>query len=215
LKRSLALGAILSLVGASTAVVSPRENVAVAAPDIAALLPSEFGVWRETRLADVVLPPERELNPGEAVAFKAYRDDFGRLITLVVAYGPSSGDSVRLHQPETCYTAQGFLVSDKSVSEIQVGAASLPSVRLETTGPTRRESVTYLLRFGERFVTRAADAQFAAFVRRRGYARDGALIRVSTIEAGAPQFALHQEFLTAFIDALEPGTRRVLLGVQL
>lgn len=213
-RRSVFLGVMLALIGAATAGLRPVHGVAASAPDLNALLPSAFGVWREARLADIVLPQETELGPGDAVAFKAYRDDAGRLLTLVIAYGPPFGDSVRLHRPETCYAAQGFLVQSKSVSHLQAGDAAIPVVRLATEGATRRESVTYWLRQGDRFTTRASEAQVASLAGLFQATSDGALVRVSTIEGGAPQFELHEAFLSSFVESLPPEGRRILLGAS-
>ncbi|MDZ7626789.1 MAG: EpsI family protein [Parvularculaceae bacterium] len=211
LRRSLFVALLMALAGAASGAVAPRALAPATAPDLDALLPEAFGPWRRMTLADVVLPPESTLGPGEAVAYRAYRDDLGRVVTLVAAYGPPLGDSVRLHRPETCYGAQGFAINARSIG----AAGAIPVVNLDAQSPARREAVTYWLREGAQFSVRAADSQWNRLFRGAGAAADGALVRVSTISADRPQFDLHKEFLEDFTAALPQEGRRLLLGREI
>lgn len=208
LARSLFIAALMALAGAATAIVRPIENTAVAAPDLDALLPDEFGHWRRVPLAGAVLPAETKRGPGEAVAYRAYADDLGRLVTLVAAYGPPLGDSVRLHRPETCYGAQGYAIRTRTIA----AAAGVPVVNLDVQSPARREAVTYWLREGDAFTVRAGDSQWRRLTRGWAPAPDGALVRVSSVSADRPQFDLNRDFIDDFTAALSPEARRLLLG---
>jgi EpsI family protein len=208
LVRVLFLALLMALSGAATTFVRPVESRAVSAPDLDGMLPEDFGRWRRVALTNAVLPPESKLGPGEAVAYRAYVDDLGRLVTLVAAYGPPLGDSVRLHRPETCYGAQGFAINARAVA----AAAGIPLVNLDTKSPSRREAVTYWLREGAAFTVRASDSQRRRLTRGFAAAPDGALVRISTISAERPQFDLHREFIEDFTSALSPDARRLLLG---
>ena len=209
LARAAFIALLMALASAGTAIVSPRADGAHApAPDLDAMLPDAFGVWRRAPLADAVLPQETTLGPGEAVAYRAYADDLGRIVTLVAAYGPPLGDSVRLHRPETCYGAQGFAINARSVG----AAGAIPVVNLDAESPSRREGVTYWLREGRDFSVRAGDSQWRRLTRGFGAASDGALVRVSSISAERPQFEVHQQFLEDFAAALGPDARKVLIG---
>ncbi len=210
--RAAFIALLMTLASAATAVVTPRaSDGAAAAPDLDAILPDDFGVWRRVPLTDAVLPPESKLGPGEAVAYRAYADDLGRVVTLVAAYGPPLGDSVRLHRPETCYGAQGFAINARHVG----AAGDIPVVNLDAQSSARREGVTYWLREGDDFSVRAADSQWRRLTRWRGAAADGALVRVSSTSADRPQFELHKEFLEDFAAALGPDARRLLAGEAL
>lgn len=208
LSRTLFIAALMALAGAASAVVRPIEQGPAVAPDLESMLPEEFGSWRRVPLADAVLPPESRRGPGDAVAYRAYADDLGRLVTLVAAYGPPLGDSVRLHRPETCYGAQGFAIETRAIA----AAAGVPVVNLDAKSPARREAVTYWLREGDGFTVRAGDSQWRRLLRGFAPAPDGALVRVSTISADRPQFDLNREFIEAFTAALSPQARRLLLG---
>lgn len=209
LARATFIAVLMALASAGTAMLSPRSSAIEAqAPDLDAMLPEAFGVWRRVSLADAVLPAESRLGPGEAVAYRAYADDLGRVVTLVAAYGPPLGDSVRLHRPETCYGAQGFAINTRAIG----AAGPIPVVNLDAQSPARREGVTYWLREGGDFSVRAADSQWRRLTRGLGAAADGALVRVSSISADRPQFDLHQEFLKDFAAALQGDARRLLVG---
>lgn len=210
LSRSIFIAVLLALASAASGIVAPRAQSPATAPDLGAMLPDSFGRWRRITLAEVVLPPESTPGPGEAVAYRAYRDDLGRVVTLVAAYGPPLGDSVRLHRPETCYGAQGFAINARTIG----AAGAVPVVNLDAQSPARREAVTYWLREGDRFSVRAADSQWNRLFRAAGASADGALVRVSTVSADRPQFDLHKEFLEAFTAALSGEGRRLLLGPE-
>lgn len=210
--RILFIASLMALTGLATAALKPVQSAPQAAPDLEALLPEDFAGWRRIAISDAVLPAETELKAGEAVAYRAYRDELGRTVTLVVAYGPPLGDSVRLHRPEKCYVAQGFEILARSRGAIEAGSGEVTIVNLDAKSPSRREAVSYWLRDGESFSARAAESALLRF--RAGLTRplDGALVRASTINAEAPQFDLNEAFLADFADALSPEARALLLG---
>ncbi len=208
--RTLFVSALMLAVAAGTALVRPITIEPPPAPDLESMLPEAFGEWRATAIPDTVLPRELELKPGEAVAYRAYRDSLGRVVTLVAAYGPPLGDSVRLHRPESCYVAQGFAILSRSVTPASLDGMEAQIIRLSTTSPTREEAVSYWLRSGSEFVTSPMLAQWQAF---RGLRRlDGALVRVSAAGRQSSHFEMQAEFLREFAAALGPEGRRVLLG---
>ncbi len=212
LTRAAFIACLMALASAATAVVVPRTGGHIAAPDLDAMMPDAFGSWRRIALADAVLPSEQSLGPGEAVAYRAYRDDIGRTVTLVAAYGPPLGDSVRLHRPEACYGAQGFAIRATSIAQVRMEARTVPVVNLDAQSPARREAVTYWLREGAGFSVRAADSQWQRLAGSLSTPVDGALVRVSTISADRPQFDLNEAFMADFAAALGADARALLLG---
>lgn len=210
--RLVFIAALLTLAAAGAALVRPASRAPVDAPDLEAMLPEAFADWRRVTLSQAVLPAETELAPGEAVAYRAYRDNFGRTVTMVAAYGPPLGDSVRLHRPEKCYVAQGFAIRRRMESALPLANRAIPIVNLDTESPSRREAVTYWLRDGSGFTTQASDFGWRRLNRDGSRPLDGALVRVSTINAELPQFDLHRDFLTAFVAAIDEEAAAVLLG---
>ena len=212
--RLALIAGLMVLTGLATAGLKPAARVsAAAAPNLEAMLPDEFGSWQRVEIAQAVLPAESELGPGEAVAYRAYRDDLGRVVTLVAAYGPPLGDSVRLHRPEKCYVAQGFEIIARSESVIAARGRSVPVINLDTQSPSRREAVSYWLRDGDAFTTKSIDNGWRRLKGGSGLL-DGALIRVSSVSGDAPRFDLHEKFLADFSAALSPDASAVLLGEE-
>ena len=208
--RTLFLAALMLAVAAAVGAVRPSPVTLRAAPDLEAMLPQRFGEWRQAPIPDAILPRELDLKPGEAIAYRAYKDGAGRVITLVAAYGPPLGDSVRLHRPESCYVAQGFEIRSRSVAPMVLRGIDARIVRLVASSPTRDEAVSYWLRSGPEFVASPAAAQIQAF---NGRPRlDGALVRASSSGRDDVLFELHQSFLADFAAALSPDARKILLG---
>ncbi|MEL7491510.1 MAG: exosortase C-terminal domain/associated protein EpsI [Pseudomonadota bacterium] len=212
--RASFVAVLMAMAAVATAVVRPAAPIEVAAPDLDQLLPEKIDEWRRIPLSDAVLPAEASLLPGEAVAYRAYRNTLGRVVTLVVAYGPPLGDSVRLHRPERCYTAQGFQISRRRISQLTVDDQKIATVHMLAQNPTRNEAVSYWLRSGPSFMTHAQFQQFLLFKRGIAQPLDGALIRVSTKGADAAQFAIHEEFLRAFYNSLSQEAAVQLLDVD-
>lgn len=214
-RRLLFIAALIALAAGGSALLRPVAMTELSAPDLESMLPDDFGAWRRVDLAGTVLPQEIELQPGEAVAYRAYADDLGRTVTLVAAYGPPLGDSVRLHRPEACYAAQGFAIRAKSESVIDLGGGFAgPVVNLDTESASTREAVTYWLREGRSFTTKPGEAGWRRLKGAVATPLDGALVRASTRNAQAPQFELNRRFLTEFAAALDPEARRILIGEQ-
>ena len=69
---------------------------------------------------------------------------------LMVAYGESQSDSLQLHHPEVCYTAQGFRVSRTSPLRLEYSPSEPPlkATRLVAQREERIEPITYWMRIG-------------------------------------------------------------------
>lgn len=212
--QALILAAVLALTAIGAAAVRPVAPQAEAAPDLDRMLPEAFAGWRRIDLSAAVLPQEIELAPGEAVAYRAYTDELGRIVTLVAAYGPPLGDSVRLHRPEACYVAQGFAIRSRETAAIAAAGRTIAIVNLDTEGSSRREAVSYWLRNGATFTTGDGDSGWRRLAAGPATPLDGALVRVSTVNAERPNFDLNRDFMTAFAAALTPEARAILLGAE-
>lgn len=205
--RALIVAVLMMFVSIGAGRVSPVDVEAGAGltpPPLDNMLPDQFGDWRRLALARPVLPLEGAPQLGEAVAYRAYRDRFGRVVTLVVAYAPPLGDTVRLHRPETCYRAQGFSIVSKETHQMTRGQNPISIVQMQTESPARNEAVTYWLRFGDHYST--GHRLSMTF----GGGPDSALVRVSSTGSGAAEFDLHEDFLQAFHAALGADARSLL-----
>lgn len=210
-RRIAFIAAMMLVAAAGVAAVKPAPT-SVATPDIEAMLPEAFGDWRRVPISDAVLPRELRLGAGEAVAYRAYRDNLGRVVTLVAAYGPPLGDSVRLHRPESCYVAQGYVIKSREIGRVELAGVEATLVRLDASGPAHDEAVTYWLRSGSSFVTTGATAQWLILKDGRMSGLDGALVRASSSGRDPALFKIQEEFLKSFSEALSSNARALLIG---
>ena len=209
--RALFISILMAGVAFASALVSEKAHTPVTAPDLEGMLPDVFDGWKSIAATVAILPPESDPGPGEATAYRAYKNDVGRVVTLVVAYGPPLGDSVRLHRPESCYVAQGFVIENRHKDMLTFASHNTPIIRMDTQKALQNEAVSYWLRDGDAYISDAAGHQML-FFKRGGGVSDGALVRVSSKGAGGDEFALHNSFMAAFVDALSPEARALLLA---
>lgn len=211
--RTFYIALMMGLAALGAAALVPSQTTPDRAPDLEALLPGAFGEWAPVPIAAVVLPAQAEPGPGEATAYRAWRDRAGRVITLVAAYGPPLGDSVRLHRPETCYRAQGYSVANRRTRTLEAGVGQPALITIDTQKALRREAVTYWLREGDNYVLNAPGHELS-FLTGGGAkeARDGALVRISSRGAARDAISLHDQFLTDFAAALSPEARALLMA---
>lgn len=208
--RALVVAALMLAVAAGAASVMPAPSAAGPAPDLQSMLPEAFGEWSAAPIAEAVLPKEIDLKRGEAIAYRAYQDRAGRVVTLVAAYGPPLGDSVRLHRPESCYVAQGYRIAERTIAMLDLAGRRAAVIRLSAESPTRAETISYWLRSGEAFTADSTAAQLEVFRKRRNL--DGALVRVSSQGRDALLLDLQAGFMRDFAAALDVEGRRLLLG---
>ncbi len=194
-----------------TGVMAPARGVNVQAPpDLETLLPSQFGEWDEVVLSAAILPAESVVGEGEAVAYRAYKNKLGRVVTLVVAYGPPASDSVRLHRPETCYVAQGFTIDWRTRLTLSLDQVEIPLNRLMTQNRARFEAVSYWLRAGDYYATSAAAHQWINLQQGFGRRADGVLVRVSSMGTTDSEFNLHLTFIEDLLGAVSPQALSLL-----
>lgn len=210
--RAAFVSLLMAFVAIGTGLVARPDAQQNVAPNLDALLPDNFADWTQVRLTSAVLPAEAALGPGEAVAYRAYRDNTGRMVTLVAAYGPPLGDSVRLHRPESCYVAQGFAIRDRYVSTLQLGEDVAAVIRLDTENSMRKEAVSYWLRDGGAYITGAPGHQLLSFKRGLLSPSESVLVRISSSGAGPSSFEFHDRFMSAFVNALSPEARALLIA---
>ena len=210
--RGLFLIVMMAVAGSIARVDRTPQLTTIVTPDLDAVLPEHFTEWTRVPLQAAILPPELELGDGEVVAYRAFRNDLGQVVTLVAAYGPPLGDSVRLHRPELCYRAQGFVVENQSREKLQAAYFDVEYVHMETHTDLRQEGVSYWLRDGASYATNKAEHALLDLKRGQDVGADGALIRVSSRGNGARVQALHNDFMVDFINALDTDGQAIFLA---
>ena len=203
--------AMMVSTGIITGYDRPLAPDKTAALELDTIVPVRFGEWEQIALADIVLPPDtKEIQDAQTV-YKAFRDQSGRIVTLVVVHSETTSDSLRLHIPENCYVAQGFAVSEKKTTALDLSGRQVDAVFLSTERGVYREAVSYWLRDGSSFVTAPYQMQFSLFKKSNKNAGK-VLVRASTPYAINPPYDLLNKFLVDFDKALDSDDRTILLG---
>jgi EpsI family protein len=226
-RRSLQI-VLASLAIVSSAVlayaITPREMMARSSDtfDLRKIIPSEFGEWTLEPNVRLVEPePEADsmarLLYSQEAAY-GYRDREGRLVMLLIAYGPNQSARLQLHRPELCYTAAGFRISPTSKAEVsyRTDASPLKLLRLSAQREARFEPISYWMRVGDDVATSVIERNLIRLkLVLRGKIADGALIRVSTIGlTEETAYPLHDRFIRDLLAAVAPDDLSFFVGDQ-
>jgi len=221
LARAAAAGvAMLAAVALSAAMV-PRTKLADRAPrlDLDRMVPREFAGWRVDRTLTPVGPA-----PGVVAALdkvydqtlaRTYIDAAGNRVMLSIAYGSDQrARTTQVHQPESCYTMQGFVVVGGAAGRLDTGHGVLPVKRLMAVQGPRSEPITYWLTVGDRATLPGMDRKLAQLrYGLTGEIADGMLVRMSTISRDAARaYFVHDAFIRDLLAAVAEPYRRRLAG---
>ena len=224
--KSLPLALVLALLMAGAALapsalrLSPGASRVEPAFVLETLVPASFSGWRLVELgsAQVVNPQAQQALDKlySQVLTRTYASTDGYMIMLSIAYGNEQRGDLELHQPNLCYPAQGFTVTEQRRGAISTGGGNIYVKRLEAQKGTRVEPITYWVRIGQQNTTsmslfgrRLEDLRFAL----KGQVPDGLLFRVSSIDVQRERaFRLHDQFVTDLLGAVAPSGQQHLIG---
>lgn len=187
---------------------------------LARIVPAEFGEWKEDGTISPLMPPPEVQQKvdrlyDETLA-RTYINQRGARVMLSIAYGGDQTGRLRVHRPESCYTAQGFVVRKVAEQQLSLPDAQIPVKRLLARSGLRTEPITYWIRIGQDNVTGLLGqriSQLKAGI--TGEVSDGLIFRVSTVGVEpAEAFALHDGFVTALLGTLTAEHRALLVGTN-
>lgn len=215
---------LLSLMVASAALASvmrPTASLADERPtiDLAAMVPGEFGDWKEQlNVAVQIVDPEQQATIEEIYTqtlTRNYVHADGYRVMLSIAYGKNQSDNLQLHKPEVCYPAQGFKLESLERVPLNLLDQSISTTRLETHLGQRFEPVTYWTVVGDHITTTGVNKKLTEMrYGLRGRVPDGMLVRVSSIDRDSPRaHRIQAEFAAAMVAAIAPEHRARFAGV--
>jgi EpsI family protein len=224
LERKLLLRALLVLaLCVASAVIAlalkPHKEIATfQAERLDALIPANFGDWKIDESLRPVIPDPSVLSAVNRIysdtLARTYVNSQGDRVMLSLAYGRRQDDTMRLHQPEGCYTGQGFGVRVLGQERLMIENQSIPVMRIYATMGRRQEPVTYWMVVGGTHAVTQLEAKISQLrFGLRGYIPDGLLFRVSSFAAdSAVGFRLQDGFVRDLVAAVSPTVRAGLLG---
>lgn len=211
----------LMLVSSGAAVVLRPERQPVAQVEklgLETLVPTAFGDWHVDESVAPVQPPpdvqEKVAKIYDETLARTYINRRGERVMLSIAYGGDQTGRLRVHRPESCYTAQGFSVKQLAVENLHFGDVSVPAKRLMAQMGGRQEPITYWIRVGDETVTGMLGQRLVQLKSGLlGQVTDGLLFRVSSLGPDTQeQYRLQDSFVGDLVKAMGPAKSEKLVG---
>lgn len=213
--------AIAMLLAAALAVAAkPRSKIADEGTQISLeeMVPKQFGSWRvDETIVPVLVDPQTQAKLNQLynqTLARTYIGTNGQRIMLSIAYGGDQSDSMQVHRPEACYTAQGFQVLKETVGQLVTDYGVLPVKRLLAVHGQRNEPITYWVVVGDKatpvgFQQKLQQIKYGL----TGRVPDGMLVRVSSIDRNeAAAYDAQERFLRDMLAALPSQGRARIAG---
>ena len=215
----LALLCLLAAVGSY--LLTPRQFLADLEPvNLEQMVPLQFGDWKALpQHDDVITSPEQEAyikSIYSQTLSRVYADSQGHSVMLSIAYTRDQSDNAgtQSHKPEICYPAQGFVIQQSEITQMDTGFGAIKVKRLTAVQGSRVEPLIYWTMIG----TRSAVDQFGLKWAKLEYGvhdiiPDGLIFRVSEIYTdGTKIFSTQEQFSRDLMESVTPKNRVRFIG---
>ncbi len=211
-----------AMVGTSAAAYhfTPRTLLADTLPafSLEKDIPTSAGGWKIDPRAEATIPnPETEgviKSIYTDVLSRVYINDAGKQIFLSIAYGKNQSDGHALHYPEVCYPAQGYVISNRVSTQINLDGQTVPVKNLVAVRGEQIEPITYWATVGQKIILSGTAHKLAQLnYGAEGLIPDGLIMRVSSVGAdSAAEYEMQRQFLETLVKTLRPETRSRVMG---
>ena len=186
--------------------------------DLETMIPKEFGRWKlDSSVLPLQVSPDIQANLDKLysqVLSRTYVDKLGHRVMVSISYGEKQKKESQVHLPEVCYPAQGFQMSSRHKSFIEIPHFKLPVMRLIAQQGQRIEPITYWVRIGDTIALGALEQKVETLrYGMRGMIADGILVRVSSIGDGF-EYQRQDEFVRSLLKHITAESRSNLIGIQ-
>lgn len=198
----------------------PRERIADSGPPLSLeeIVPRQIQGWKvDETIVPVVVDPRLQATVDKLynqTLARTYFNASGDRIMLSIAYGGDQSDSMQVHRPEVCYSAQGFRVLREVVGELATQYGRLPVKRLLAVQGQRNEPITYWVTVGDK-ATQVGLQQKLHQLKYglTGKVPDGMLVRISSISRSEQAaFDLQERFVQEMLAAMPDQARVRIAG---
>ncbi len=190
-----------------------KPNPASELPDLAAIIPDQFAQWQAEPESRFILPAELPVEEGVTTLYRAYRNESGDRVMMVIVYGAERGDTMRLHLPEVCYVAQGYDISNRATTRFALGSVPIDTVSIIADNGLREESVIYWMRVSNHYARSQIGQQLFFLRTDKRQRQDSALVRISVASRDQLYASrVNHNFIRDFVTALPPQARQLLLA---
>lgn len=186
--------------------------------DLETMIPKHFKGWKVDESITPLMPDPRQTKILETIytqtLSRTYVNDQGERVMLSIAYGSSQQDSLRLHNPEVCYAAQGFQTTKLIEGYLHTDITDIPVKRLVAVKGTRIEPITYWVVIGDRAVKNIWQEKVEKFILGiKGVIPDGLLFRVSMISDDKNlAYEIQNDFIRSLLGEIKPDHQKRLFG---
>jgi EpsI family protein len=196
-----------------------KHAVSGAVINLEVAVPTEFAGWK---VDNTIVPVQ--VSPDTLAALKSiynqtlsrtYVNQNGQRVMLSIAYGGEQSDSMQVHKPEVCYTAQGFQVTNARITTLNTGYGVIPVKKLLATMNGRVEPITYWITIGNTVEVNSIKWKLQQLkYGLMGSIPDGMLFRISSIGIEGTQYQVQQDFVKELLKSISPEFRQRLVGRQ-
>ncbi|SFU66558.1 exosortase-associated protein EpsI, B-type [Pseudoduganella namucuonensis] len=218
---SAVLCALMLSAGALSRHLTPTVKMADSGErfQLGAIVPQRFGDWSvDASIVPLQVDPATQATLDKIynqTLSRTYVDAAGQRVMLSLAYGGDQSDTMAVHKPEVCYTAQGFEVSRQRHDTLATGDGAIPVKRLFAVSGQRQEPITYWITVGDKAIKPGLDQKLQQLrYGLSGTVPDGMLVRVSTIGGDTDAaYRVQDRFINDLLRALNGKDRVRLVGV--
>ena len=199
--------------------LKPTKHVTAQGPkvNLESMIPKEFADWKiDESIIPLQVDPERLALLSKIynqTLSRTYVNNNGERVMLSIAYGGDMSESMQVHRPEVCYTAQGFRIQDTETVSIDTGFGFISGKRIIAKMGNRSEPITYWITVGNTVSLsslkwKLEKLKFAL----TGKIADGLLFRVSSLGEKDSAYLLQQEFVKILLKSISAEERKRLIG---
>ena len=221
-RRALSIGLAMAAASGFAVMATPHRKLADVKPppDLEDGVPKKFGNWRvDESVAPVLASPDVQATVNQIydqIISRAYINDKGQRVFLVIAYGSRQTRQLRAHRQEVCYAAQGFKISALNQVKLDLQGSSVLATRMVATRGAQQEPVSYWFTMGNSTVMSVWDRQRVQLrYAMQGFVPDGYLVRFSSIGANsASEYELQLKFAQELLRTTSPELAGRLIGAS-
>jgi EpsI family protein len=218
--RNLIIGLAMFLAALSGLLLKPTMHVADNGPkfNLKDIIPSHFGTWQTANDQSYqMIDPEVKAKQDKIysqILTRNYINSQGYQVMLTITYGADQSDDFGAHDPQVCYPANGFQITNSRKTILRTKYGDVPVRRIGAINGSRHEPVTYWFTVGKYVVDDGLDRKLAQLrYAMKGEIPDGILFRVSSIDKDESiAFRAQQNFVNDLLQSLDSQGRKRLIG---
>ena len=214
------IGLVMLITAALSIVMIPKYKIKDGKTPInlETMIPKHFNNWK---IDDSIAPLIPDLTQTKIIRdiydqtlSRTYVNDQGEQVMLSLAYGGNQRDSLRLHNPEVCYSSQGFQVTKPIEGYVHTNITDIPVKRLVAVKDARHEPITYWIVMGDKAVANNWYEKLEKItLGLKGVIPDGLLFRVSMISDNEnSSYQIQNKFINELLSSVNSDSLKILVG---